>query len=90
MCAGNNNRLAVDDQGRVTFEVVGSGLIAADLELSRLMDRIAGQEPRYALPYLWQKLPLREMPAIETRPAWFGRVPFRPSRISVEILVKDG
>lgn len=81
--------LAVDDDGRVTFEVNGSGLLAADLELGDHLQRIAGQEPRFALAYLIEELPLRETPTITTWPFWFRRVPFRPSRIRSELLTTD-
>jgi hypothetical protein len=80
--------LAVDETGRITFEVNGAGLLVAELDLSDTLERIEGQEPRFALAYLAERLPLREAPTLDTWPSWFKRVPYRSSRISSNIVTK--
>jgi hypothetical protein len=77
--------LGVDNQGRVSFEMIGQGAIAARLELDGQISRIAGQEVNVALAYLNQQLPLRDYPAARVWPNWFGRLPYLPVRIQVQV-----
>jgi hypothetical protein len=75
----------VDNQGRVTFEMVGSGQVAADLQIEELLPRVAGQNRSVALTYLSEQLPLRDYPEVYVWPDWFGRVPYLPVRIRTQI-----
>lgn len=76
----------VDGQGRVTFEMVGEGLIAASLDAGAFMEDVAGQPPGIAASYLYERLPLRDYPSIRVWPNWFGRLPYMPARIRTEIV----
>lgn len=75
----------VDGQGRVTFEMLGTGIIAAELPFDGLLPEIAGQERALALDYLFERLPLRDLPEVHIWPDWFGRIPYLPVRIQIEI-----
>jgi hypothetical protein len=82
---GSGQVLGVDAEGRVTFEMIGEGQIAARLGLENPIDRIAGQERGRAQAYLYEQLPLREYPTIQTWPSWFNRIPYLPIRIQTEV-----
>jgi hypothetical protein len=77
--------LGVDSEGRVTFEMIGEGQIAAQLDLDEPVRLIAGQETEVALAYLNDNLPLRDYPTVQIWPDWFGRLPYLPIRIQTEI-----
>lgn len=81
--------LGVDNQGRVTFEMVGEGVMAARLSLEEPLDRVAGQEVGVALAYLYEQLPLRRYPSADVWPDWFGRLPYLPVRIQPELVTAD-
>jgi hypothetical protein len=77
--------LGVDGEGRVTFEMIAEGQQAAQLGLDTAIDRIAGQEEGKAQAYLYEQLPLREYPTVQTWPSWFDRIPYLPIRIKTQI-----
>lgn len=77
--------LGVDNQGRVTFDMVGSGRVAAELDIDSALSEVAGQNSIVALDYLSETLPLRQSPELYVWPDWFGRVPYLPVRIQAEI-----
>lgn len=79
--------LAVDDAGRMTVNMRGTGLAAVDLELNQPLQAITGQEVETAVAYLYQQLPLRDPPQLQIWPTWFERVPYLNSRIYTEIQV---
>jgi hypothetical protein len=77
--------LGVDGQGRVSFLMIGEGVIAVRLHLDEPLQAIAGQETAVALAYLYEQLPLREYPTARVLPDWFGRMPYLPVRIHIQI-----
>ncbi len=77
--------LGVDEAGRVRFTMTAEGDVAAALGLDEVLTAVAGQPPDIALSYLYQELPLRELPSLRIWPTWFSRVPYLPTRIQVEI-----
>lgn len=77
--------LGVDNQGRVSFLMNGTGVVAAQLELESPLTTISGQYSDIALAYLYQKLPLNTYPTIQIFPNWFERIPYLPARIQVQI-----
>jgi len=81
--------VAVDDAGRVTFEMTGSMLAAADLDVDELLDDISGQPPDLAVAYLYKELPLRAVPEVTIWPNWFDRLPYVATRIQAEIRPAD-
>ncbi len=81
----SGNVLGVDTEGRVTFEMIGEGQLAARLGLDEEIERIAGREKGQAQAYLYERLPLRDYPSIQTWPNWFNRIPYLPVRIQTEI-----
>jgi hypothetical protein len=81
--------LGVDTEGRVTFEMIGEGSIAAQFDLDEPIQKIAGQETEIAMAYLDDNLPLRAYPAVRVWPDWFGRLPYLPIRIQTQIQVAD-
>ncbi|MFW5940216.1 MAG: baseplate J/gp47 family protein [Chloroflexota bacterium] len=78
--------LGVDEQGRVTFMQVGEARMAAALDLSEPVARIAGQETGLAVAYLYETLPLQDYPAVRIWPNWFDRLPYLPARIRAEVI----
>ncbi|MCC6604257.1 MAG: baseplate J/gp47 family protein [Anaerolineae bacterium] len=77
--------VAVDESGRVTFSMIGEGVVAANLALDGPVTAVTGQEPETAAAYLYQNLPLRAVPTLEIWPVWFNRVPYLTTRIQTEI-----
>lgn len=75
----------VDNQGRVSFAMIGEGYAAARLNLEGPLQVAAGQPTALALAYLDQQLPLREYPTVRIRPDWLGRFPYLPVRIRVRV-----
>ncbi len=75
----------VDNQGRVSFEMIGQGFVAAQLNLDGPLQAAAGQPIPLALAYLNQQLPLRDYPAVQIRPGWFARLPYLPQRIRIHV-----
>ncbi len=71
----------VDGQGRVSFNMIGEGVAAAQLDVQAVLSVIAGQETELALGYLYEELPLRAVPTARVWPDWFGRLPYLPVRI---------
>jgi hypothetical protein len=77
--------LGVDGQGRVSFIMIGEGVISVRLDLDEALQAIAGQETAVALAYLYEQLPLREYPTVRILPDWFGRMPYLPVRMHVQV-----
>jgi hypothetical protein len=65
--------------------MIGEGQLAARLGLDEEIERIAGREKGQAQAYLYERLPLRDYPSIQTWPNWFNRIPYLPVRIQTEI-----
>jgi hypothetical protein len=79
------NVLGVDNQGRVTFDMVGSGQVASEIDVEAALNAVAGQEREAALDYLAQALPLRQRPEVYVWPDWFGRIPYLTVRMQANI-----
>jgi hypothetical protein len=77
----NGEVIGVDNEGRVTYEVEGEGVMAARLPEDALKEVIAGQDAATAASYLYEELPLSDYPVIKVWPDWFGRLPYLPVRI---------
>lgn len=77
--------LGVDSEGRVTFEMIGEGQVAARFTTEEPVRRVAGQETEVAMAYLNDVLPLRDYPSVRIWPDWFGRLPYLPVRIQTQI-----
>ncbi|MCB8920144.1 MAG: baseplate J/gp47 family protein [Ardenticatenaceae bacterium] len=77
--------VGVDEDGRVTFEMIAEGTAVADLNTSGAVQAITGQQPEVALAYLYEQLPLRDVPSAQIWPLWFQRIPYLPARIQVEV-----
>lgn len=77
--------VGVDAQGRVQFEMIGEGVLAAELDVNQPLPHIAGQPIDLSLTYLYEQLPLRQEPTAQVLPNWFGRLPYAPGRITVVV-----
>ncbi len=77
--------VAVDEAGRVTFSMMGSAVVAANLALDGPITAVTGQAPDIAAAYLYQQLPLRSVPTLDIWPVWFDRVPYVATRIQTVI-----
>ncbi|MCB8944929.1 MAG: baseplate J/gp47 family protein [Ardenticatenaceae bacterium] len=85
----NGEVLGVAEDGRITFEMLGTAQVAADLALAAPLAAINGQPPDIAAAYLYQSLPLRDVPVIQVWPIWFDRVPYLPARIQMDITTTE-
>jgi hypothetical protein len=85
----NGDVLGVDEDGRITFEMLGEAIVAADLALAEPLATVSGQPPDLAAAYLYKSLPLRDPPAVQVWPTWFDRVPYLPARIHTEIVTAE-
>jgi hypothetical protein len=74
-----------DSNGVVSFLMAGSGSVTPDFDLAEALDQISGQDIEVARYYLWQQLPLQEMPTINTWPLWVDRIPYLTRRIQADI-----
>jgi hypothetical protein len=82
--------IGIDNEGRVTFNMIGEAQIAATLSVEQLLDEVAGQETEVAMAYLYERLPLRRYPTARVFPDWFGRIPYLPVRVQTEIATTGG
>jgi hypothetical protein len=81
----SGNVVAVDESGRVTFSMIGEGVVAANLALDGPLTAVTGQPPETAAAYLYQNLPLRAVPVLNIWPIWFDRVPYLATRIQTVV-----
>lgn len=77
--------LGVDGQGRVTFQMIGEGVIAVRLDMEEAIAAVTGQDVGLAAAYLYEHLPLRDYPTIRVWPPWLDQMPYMPARIRVEV-----
>ena len=82
----NGEVLGVAEDGRITFEMLGTAQVAANLALVEPLATISGQPPDIATTYLYHSLPLRNVPVIQVWPTWFNRVPYLSARIQTDIV----
>jgi hypothetical protein len=82
---GGGEVIGVDGQGRVTFEMMGEGLISARLVMDDIIEPLSGQEIGQAASFLYEQLPLSDYPTIRVWPEWFGRLPYLPARIRTHV-----
>ncbi len=77
----NGDIIGVDNEGRVTYEVGGEGIMAARLPEDDMKELIAGQDAGLASSFLFEQLPLSDYPVINIWPEWYNRLPYLPIRI---------
>ena len=71
----------------VQFNMEGSGVMAAHLDVPLIREAIRGQTPGFALDYLRANVPLRAEPQVTLSPEWLPvqRIPWLPLRINVVV-----
>ncbi len=79
--------IAVDDDGRVTFELEISGATAAELMVEGVLTAVSGQPTDIAAAYLYNNLPLRDTPTITLWPIWADKMPYWEQR--VELIIEN-
>ncbi len=77
--------VAVDGDGRVTFELEISGGTAAELDMGGMLTAVSGQPTDIAAAYLYNNLPLRDTPTITLCPIWTDKMPFWERRVELVI-----
>ncbi len=82
--AGNTRQ---DEDGQITFDMVGEGTMTAVLKGEGVLETIAGKNEDEAAEILKQQLSLDQEPVFRIIPNWFGRLPNFASRIEI-ILVE--
>ncbi len=83
------NVLAVDEEGRVSFEMVAHGVVAPNLSLTQPLAVITGQPTNLAIAYLYEQLPLQDVPTVAVWPVWFERIPYLVGRIQTEVVTGE-
>ena len=78
--AGNTRQ---DEDGRITFDMVGEGTMTAVLNGEGVLESIAGKNEDEAAEILKQQLSLDQEPVFRIIPNWFGRLPNFASRIEI-------
>jgi hypothetical protein len=71
----------------VQFNMGGTGVMAAHLDVMLIQEAIRGQTPEFALDYLRANVPLRAEPQVTLSPEWLPvqRIPWLPLRINVVV-----
>jgi hypothetical protein len=59
--------------------------MAAHFDKNHIREIIAGKPVDEAIRQLTQQLPLQADPQLSISPSWFGRVPWLPLRIGIEV-----
>ena len=75
----------IDERRRVTFPMTASGIAVSRIETRGLREALRGQPIARAERILMDRLPLKEPPAIEVSPDWFGVMPQLPFRITIVV-----
>lgn len=78
---------AVFQNGQVSFEITGSGVVESRINIGQIQQRLAGLEVNEALAYMITEIDLvpDDLPQVEINPEWFGRMPFLPVRINIRL-----
>lgn len=82
--------LEIEPDGRVSFLMVVEGNIAVAVDEQAVRSSVAGTSVSEAQRRLQRKFLLdpEHPPQITTQPSWFGRLPWLPIRISVQVKVQ--
>jgi hypothetical protein len=77
----------VFQNGQVTFSITGKGVVAGQVNIGLLQERLAGRAVNDAMAYLISEVDLaaESMPRIEISPEWFGQMPLLPLRIRIQL-----
>jgi hypothetical protein len=80
--------LSIDEQGRVTFSITGSSLVAGQVDAAMLRERLAGRTVDDAQQYLLTEVDLAEgsTPQIALVPDGMTMLPLLPQRIEIVVL----
>jgi len=78
---------AIDPDGRISFTMLCDALVAAQVNVGLIQERLAGRSPDDALRYLETETDLAEgtTPQVVVSPEWFGQLPLLPMRINVRV-----
>lgn len=78
---------AIHPDGRVDFTMTGEGQVAGQVNTALLQDRLIGRTPDDAVRYLLSEVDLADntTPEVTISPDWFGRLPFLPARIDIQL-----
>lgn len=73
--------------GRIAFSIIGSGLVAEQINPETLAERLAGRSLNDATAYLVNEIHLSPgtLPDISLSPDWFGQMPLLPMRITIQL-----
>jgi hypothetical protein len=76
----------VDVAGQVVrFRATASAILVEPVDRRAVGTHLAGQDLQTALSWLGGEFDLRQAPQIRTSPSWWRRMPWLPTRISVEL-----
>lgn len=80
----------VDYDGTLTFQGRAEGVSWVEIEELEVRAGVRGKSVTSAEEYLARHLSLVREPSVRVSPAWWGRVPWLPFRISVVVLSEQG
>lgn len=81
--------VAVDDEGRVTFELQTDAQAAAVIDFSAILGQAGGQDAGVVQAFLFEQLPLRQPPELAIWPTWFDRLPYIAERVDITVQIGE-
>ena len=75
----------VDYDGTLIFEMTAEGLSWIEVDELEIRDSLRGTSVASAEEYLARHLSLMSEPKVEVSPEWWGRLPWLPFRITVDV-----
>ncbi|HOG46446.1 MAG TPA: hypothetical protein PLJ35_08075 [Anaerolineae bacterium] len=73
------------ESGAVRFRAAASATLVPAINLRAVSGRIAGKDPESAAAWLAEQCELSQPPQIDISPSWWPRLPWMPSRITVQL-----
>jgi len=70
----------------VTFPVIAEGIVVSDIDEDAVKEAITFLPTGEAQAWLSENLPIVSVPGVDVTPAWLGRLPLFPARISVDVV----
>jgi len=79
----------VEYDGTLTFQMTAEGLSWMEINGVEIRESVRGKSAAAAEEYLARHLSLATEPDVQISPAWWGRVPWLPFRITVDVVSQD-
>lgn len=80
----------VEYDGTLTFQMSAEGVTWVEIDVPDIREGIRGKSVSLAEEYLARHLSLVQEPLVRVSPEWWGRLPWLPFRIAIEVLSGGG